>query len=87
MSRRKLTATSLEQGKNRQDHFWKTVSFCPTCHRHGRAPLHDVECKDEFVQISQDAQVPKRNSSKRVWNFFIRKFVNKEFKKNYERNM
>lgn len=80
MSRKKLTATNLEKkGTNSQNHFWKTVRFCPTCHRHGRAPLHDVGCKDIFVNISQDAEIPRRNSSKKVWNWFIRKFVHKEF--------
>ena len=83
MSRRKLNRTNLEQGENRQDHHWKTVNFCPKCHAHGYRNHYDG-CDGEWVRIIQDAQVPKRRSSKRTWNFFIRKFVDKEFKLKYQ---
>jgi len=82
MSRRKLTATTLEQGSNRQDHWWKTVSYCPECHAHGSRPHYNTCKSKNFVSISQNAQIPKKNSSKKVWDWFNRKFVNKEFRTN-----
>jgi hypothetical protein len=81
VSRRKLTATSLEQGFNRQNHWWKTVRYCPECHVHGSKP-HLKECKSKkWVEISQDAQIPRKNSRKKIWEWFNRKFVDKEFRK------
>lgn len=78
MTRKRLSATNLDDGKGRDSQTWKTISFCPVCHTHGNKP-HLKDCKAKLVSIPQSAQLPKRNTSKKIWNRFIRKFVFKEF--------
>lgn len=79
MTRRKLTATNLEYGSDREYIYSeKTVRFCPKCHAHGHRP-HYPGCDGEWVRISANAQMPKRTVKNKVWEWFIRKFVNREF--------
>lgn len=83
--KRKLRATNLKNGNFRYESHracsrFASVKFCSTCHAYGYRD-HYTGCTDNFVEISAAAQIPKRTASVRVWSFFIRKFVDKEFLK------
>lgn len=79
MTRRKLTATNLGCGNDREYIYSeKMVRFCPNCHAHGHRP-HYQGCGGDWAIISANAQVPKRTVKNKVWKWFIRKFVNREF--------
>ena len=42
-----------------------------------------IGCKSKKVRISPLARIPKKNASKRTWELFYEKFVNKIHSKNY----
>lgn len=79
MSKRKLTATNLEQGKNRNNLSWKGKHFCPECKAYRRP--HSEGCDGKWANISMTAQLPKKSASRAIWEKFKRKFVDREFAK------
>jgi hypothetical protein len=86
MTKRKLNVTNAAQGSGKGNMDWRqshdTHNFCPECKSHGSKP-HKDGCKGEWAQIPAFAQLPKKNRSKKVWDLFIRKFVNKEYYNNF----
>lgn len=53
----------------------KKVRFCPECHCYGNS-AHAASCKStSIVYIPCTAQLPRKGASKRIWQLFVLKFV------------
>lgn len=86
MSNKKLTSTGGGNGIGRGNYhgqYDKFKHFCTECHTHGNKP-HDKDCsKPKMVLIPTYAQLPKKNSSKKKWDLFKKKFIDKVFLKEF----
>ena len=85
MSKRRLTATNVGEGKGRSQDSVHYISkrFCCECHAHGNRPHYDGCTTVDWKQIPTWAQVPKRSASNRIWKLFIKKFVEGVYIKEY----
>jgi hypothetical protein len=74
-----MRSTEVKKGSSRGDcqlngQWNKFTLYCPQCHAHDGRP-HSKGCANAFVKISSIARIPRANASKRQWQLFNEKFV------------
>jgi hypothetical protein len=87
-----MRATEINKGTHKGDcdsngqwDQWKM--YCPTCHVVSKTHvaffnpekfIHKTDCKGKAVVINSTARLPRAKASKQQWNYFNRKFTEKQ---------